>query len=396
MSGSQALRTVLSALAFAFLAGLAAAQSSLGIGALRKPVDVIVKNATAFPITVGFSKFVGYDEQKDCVEEVFELGAGQAKSFASVAYSPCFYYAEGKGKALAWGGKLPWFYQGFPGNDEGNVFSKPFFLDQGETEGGTRTITLSEANAWISDPVSYASYWNFMRYASNWFNWKFMVEFLPCGPNEERSLEAVNRSSSPLRLFALNETYGPDGYPPLSSALSYQILPSGGKTAFMPRTGLPQDGYDALALSASQEPGPLYWHGMEYVRCKRSDFGGVAAPKMAYMPLIKGHKTVMTFTDAASMGSGRYRFMILNRSSIPIDVDVWYAPYPGDSGRLSKTIPAGGSAIIVSPNPEVSYEGRAVVGRTTYTWTKTSATLKDENAYGSCDSVTLTWSADKK
>jgi hypothetical protein len=380
----------LTSLIIAYVAGTMSAQS-LGVGMLRKPVDVTVKNATAFPVVVGFSKFVGYDEIKDCVEEVFELSAGQSRTYPGIAYGPCFYYATGTDKSIAWGGKYLWIYDGFPTDADG-VFAKAFHLDQDGTEGGTREIILSEANAWINDPIGYGSYQSFMGFKSYWYKWKYMVEFVPCGPSEERSLEAVNRTSSSLRIFSSSETYEAGNYSAsFASAKSYRVVPQGGKTVFLPRTGLAPDVVDALALSASQETGPLYWHGMEPVRGKPSDFGGVLAPKMAYMPLLKGHKTVMTFTDERAMGVGRYRLMIVNRSSRSIDVDIYYTPYPGDSGHLSRSLAPGDDMIAVSPSASVSWEGEFSVGRKVYTWERRYLTLKDETAYGNCDSVNLTW-----
>jgi len=387
---ARSLRRILgsAALALAINAGAANAQASLGVGMLRKPVDVTVKNASSSAIVVGFSKFVGLDEVKDCVEEVFELGPGQSKTYPAIAYSPCFYYATAKDAPTIWGGKYFWTYRGYPGDDD-SVFAKAFYLDQDGSEGQQRTINLSESNAWINDAASFGFYHEFMRYQSGWFKWKFMVEFVPCGPNEERCLEAVNQTSYPLRLFSVVKTYDTKNYEVIASVPSSRIVPKGGKTVFAPRADLPTGVLETQALSACDETGLLYWSGMEYVQGKPSDFGGIVAPKMAIMPRLKGYKTVMTFADGMAMGLGRYRFMIVNGGSHTVDVDIWYVPYPGDGGHIRQTLSPGKSVIAVSPGPSVSWEGKFEENGKTLRWKKSDVTLKDENAYGSCDSVRL-------
>ncbi len=382
---SQSANRALSVLAFIFLAGAAAAQNLLGIGMLKNPVTVTVKNASKSSIAVGFSRFVGLDGEKDCVEEVFYLEPGQSKSYAGISYGPCFYYAQAKDAPLIWGGKVIWEYQGFP--EEENVFAKPFYLDQDDSGSLQRTISLSEGTAWISDAFSAYTYLQFMRYKADWFKWKFMVEFVPCAPNEERRLEAVNLTSSPLRLFVESKVYETKTYSNITDVPSYRVIPRGAKAAISPRSGLPAGYAEEIRVSACQETGPLYWHGMDSLSGKSADFGGVAAPKTAMMPLLKGYKTVMTFTDDRAMGSGRYRFLVLNRGSHTVDLEVWRTPYPGDDSYVRESLAPGDSATIVTPNASVSWQAKATEGRHTYTWEKKTVILKDESAYGSCDSV---------
>lgn len=376
------------ALACILLAGAANAQASLGLGMLRKPVDVTVKNASSSAIVMGFSKFIGLDEVKDCVEEVFELGPGQSRTYPGIAYGPCFYYAAAKESPTVWGGKCLWTYQGFPGDTE-EVFAKAFYLDQDESDSQQRTISLSESNAWINDEDSFGFYRAFMQYQSNIHKWKYMVEFVPCGPNEERSLEAVNRTSYPLRLFSAVKTYDRKTFEVLASVPSSRILPKGGTTVFAPRADLPPGRIETLGLSACDEAGLLYWKGTENVEGKPSDFGAVVAPKMAIMPLLKGCKTVMSFADDIAMGSGRYRFIIINGGSHAADVDIWYDPYPGDGGHVRQTLAPGKSVVVVSPGPNVSWEGKVEKNGKTYVWKKSYLRLKDQNAYGGYDSFRL-------
>jgi hypothetical protein len=58
---------------------------------------------------------------------------------------------------------------------------------------------------------------------------------------------------------------------------------------------------------------------------------------------------------------------------------------------MSRSLAPGDDMIAVSPSASVSWEGEFSVGRKVYTWERRYLTLKDETAYGNCDSVNLTW-----
>lgn len=235
------------------------------------------------------------------------------------------------------GGKYLWSYAGFPGNK--SILAKAFYLDQDIPKAAERTIELSPDNAWIDNRESALAYLDFMRF-DDWYKWKYMVEFVRCAPGEERCLEAVNYSSQPLRLFINSSFYQKGDFGASGELNKYATVPAGGT--------------EKLRLSASQEPGPLYWRGTDNVTGKASDFGGVPAPRLAEMPIIKGRKTRMVFTDGRAMGSGRYIFMLLNRSSSIADVDIQYAPYPGDSGHQTARLVPGEDLSITTPSPRVS------------------------------------------
>jgi hypothetical protein len=145
-----------------------------------------------------------------------------------------------------------------------------------------------------------------------------------------------------------------------------------------------------LFISAAQQTGRLYWHGMEKIANARETYGGILPPPFAKIPLITGYKTRIALSEKSAMGTARYQLMLINRSKLDVTFRVWLTPYPGDSSSVSKTLAPDETFLLSTPENEITWEAEARnSSNRTVTWEKRKETLSDEHAYGSCDEVTV-------